>query len=261
LWSEYWKTPAKEVEYNLKTEELSVRWERFEKEILKRFGSFVGLKMAEIGSGEGTYALLCARRGAHVTMIDYSEQALQRAQSLFTQVRGGATEPIFVQADALRLPPELHGQFDVTMSFGLTEHFLGEERLAINKAHIDLLRPGGVAFISVPNAHNIPYRLYMFAAKRLGRWGVGEEYPYTRKELEQICKQLRIRNYYFFGDSFLKSFSLINPVQLLRVLLKKERKPRTEKDARRDIPSILDEHYSYALVLVARKPGKVKKNV
>jgi hypothetical protein len=78
------------------------------------------------------------------------------------------------------------------MSFGLAEHFRGTKRIKINKAHFDVLRKGGIAFISVPNKHNPPYRISKFVAEHTGRCTVGEEYPYSRKELRNICEQIGI---------------------------------------------------------------------
>lgn len=106
------------------------------------------------------------------------------------------------------------------MSFGLTEHFKGEERININKAHFDVLRNGGLAFISVPNKYNLPYRIFKFVAELTGKWGAGEEFPYTRKELITICQQIGIKEYLFFGDSLIWSFNFINPIKVIRKVLK-----------------------------------------
>ena len=65
------------------------------------------------------------------------------------------------------------------MSFGLTEHFLGADRVNINKAHFQVLREGGISFISVPNKYNPPYIIYKYFSQLLGRWKVGMEIPYS----------------------------------------------------------------------------------
>lgn len=44
-------------------------------------GSFAGLKIADVGSGPGHYALEFARRGANVTCVDISAQYLKIARS------------------------------------------------------------------------------------------------------------------------------------------------------------------------------------
>jgi 2-polyprenyl-3-methyl-5-hydroxy-6-metoxy-1,4-benzoquinol methylase len=93
----------------------------------------------------------------------------------------------FLKHDALVLPVDLLGKYDISMSFGLAEHFRGVERTKIIKSHFDVLKKGGMAFISVPNRYNPPYRLSKFFAEHVNRWRVGAEIPYSRKELGDIC--------------------------------------------------------------------------
>jgi len=250
LWDGIWENPPSEEEDRLALllEEKSVRWRRIEERVRRAFGTFEGQRVVEIGSGAGTNAALMALRGASVTLLDYSEGALARARQFFE--RNGVSAKSR-RADALALPPDLVGAFDISMSFGLTEHFQGGDRTRITRAHFDVLREGGLTFISVPNRWNPPYRLYKFLAQRTGRWRVGEEIPYTRGELEAICGELGVREYEFFGDSFVASFDLINPITKLR--RKRVGKHPGAQGVRFQRGSILDARFSYALVLFARK--------
>jgi SAM-dependent methyltransferase len=192
LWDGVWTKPAtveKDI-YTVDKEERLIRWKRMEAMVLDRFGSFEGLTAIESGAGRGTNAALMARRGANVTVLDYSDAAMERARRLFEQLE----LPVeFVRHDALDLPPSIEGKFDLSMSFGLAEHFLDDRRRGILKAHLDVIREGGLTFISVPNAHNPPYRLHKWITERTGRWSVGEEYPFTRKELCDYCEQFCAR--------------------------------------------------------------------
>ena len=129
-----------------------------------------------------------AKRGASVTLLDYSPKALAKARELFA---ANGLEADFAEANALELPEDIRGRFDVAMSFGLNEHFTGAERDGIFKAHLDALRDGGVAIASVPNARNAPYRASKWLAERTGRWKLGVEVPFTRTELEEICAATR----------------------------------------------------------------------
>ncbi len=133
--------------------------------------------MIEIGAGAGTNAAAMAKRGASVTLLDYSPKALGKARELF---EANGLEADFVEANALELPDEVRGGFDVAMSFGLNEHFTGAERDGIFQAHLDALRDGGIAIVSVPNARNAPYRASKWLAERTGRWKLGVEVPFTR---------------------------------------------------------------------------------
>lgn len=232
----------------LAREERSLRWRRLEKIIATQESGVP--RVIEIGAGVGTCSALLARRGAAVTILDYSAGALARSREFYAS-EGLAAD--FIEQNALDLPESLIGKFDIAMSFGLTEHFTGEARKAINKAHFDLIRPGGMAIISVPNALNPPYRIYKFMTELAGKWMFGEEYPYTRMELSGICRELGVKNYRFVGSSFIGSFHYINPLRvsgkLRRVFGVKEMKhPQCE------IGSPIDAWLADALVLVAVKP-------
>jgi hypothetical protein len=165
-------------------------------------------------------------------------------------------EAEFVCSNALDLPVSLREKYDVAMSFGLSEHFSCNERLQINKSHIELLKKGGVAFISVPNSVNVPYRIFKLAAETLGLWRVGEEYPYTRKELAGICKQCDIENFQFAADSLYWSLNFINPFRYVNKMIKKSLGSKPNFDStklRTEKGSCLDQYFSYALVLCAFK--------
>lgn len=247
LWDDIWRsgTTADEHRANLAREELSVRWQRIEERVLARFGGFEDLRVIEIGAGAGTNAAAMAKGGAAVTLLDYSKLALARARELF---EANGLEADFVEANALELPDEIRGRFDVAMSFGLNEHFTGAERDGIFQAHLDALRDGGIAIISVPNARNAPYRASKWLAERTGRWKLGVEVPFTRAELESICERLDVTDPEFFGDSFAYSLQFVNPWPYARRAL--GRSPSTKIRRRRERGTPLDERWSYATVLV-----------
>jgi 2-polyprenyl-3-methyl-5-hydroxy-6-metoxy-1,4-benzoquinol methylase len=250
LWDEIWRsqTSAEEHRANVAREELSIRWQRIEERVRARFGGFEGLHVVEIGAGAGTNAAAMAKRGASVTVLDYSPEALGKAGELF---EANGLEADFVEANALELPGEVRGQFDIAMSFGLNEHFTGPERDGIFRAHLDALRPDGIAIVSVPNARNAPYRLSKWAAEKTGRWKLGVEVPFTRPELEGICRRLEVTEPEFFGDSFAWSLQFVNPVAFVRRL-----RGRPEKlKLRRERGTPIDERWSYATVVVMPRPS------
>src|SRR5208282_847608 len=215
LWDRLWKKlTAQELLQIMSREKKGVRWKRLETAILEKFGTFEGLRAIEIGAGVGTNAALFAGKGAELTVLDYSNQAICRARELF---REAGVDGSFIKQDALALPLKLLGKYDVSMSFGLTEHFLGDDRLRIYKAHFDLVKPGGLVAISAPNKYCPPYRIMRYLARQLGYWMVGEEYPYSRRELRDICNKLMVNEYFFFGDSFISSLELINPIALFKM--------------------------------------------
>lgn len=168
-----------------RAEERTPRWRAQERLVRERFGGFEGLKAVELGSGRGLNGLLYASRGAEVTLVDTSPLALGQAMELFAAF--GAT-PHVVEADVFALADGLKGRFDVAMSFGLCEHFLGERRLAAIRAHLDLVRLGGLALLGVPNRHAPAYRLWAATLKRRGTWPLGTEEPFSKAELGDLAR-------------------------------------------------------------------------
>ena len=83
-WSKVWESyNSQRYGYQLALEEHSVRWQRIQQIVLEKYGSFAGLNCIEIGAGSGHYSMLFARRGANVTLLDYSKKALEFCQVVF----------------------------------------------------------------------------------------------------------------------------------------------------------------------------------
>ena len=162
------------------------RWQAQERVVAAQLGGFAGLRVIEIGAGRGTNALLYARHGAQATLLDRSPTALEQAAAVFA-AHGLPVE--LVEADLFALPAALHGAFDVSMSFGLCEHFLDERRLGVVRAHLDLLRPGGVAMLGVPNRYAPVYRLWIATLMARGSWPLGTEVPFSAAELRALATQ------------------------------------------------------------------------
>lgn len=170
---------------DLKLEAGSIRWRTQEELVERHVGALEGLRVIEVGGGRATNGLLYAQRGALVTVLDQSAVALRQAESRF------ATHDVpieTVEADVFALPGDLRGSFDVSMSFGLCEHFLGERRRGVIAAHLELLRPGGLALISVPNRLSPIYRAWMATAKLRGRWILGTEVPFSGREMQRLAR-------------------------------------------------------------------------
>jgi SAM-dependent methyltransferase len=234
-------------------EEKTIRWKRIENKVLSMFNEFNGLKVIEIGAGVGTYSALMSRKGAEVSVLDYSKNALDRS-SLFFEKLGLKAKMIC--SNALMIDKDLSGKFDISMSFGLAEHFKGEERKKIIKSHIDLLKDGGIAFVSVPNKINLPYRLWKFVKEKRGTWAVGEEYPFSRRELNKICNSLRIKNFCFIGNNLYSSVNylyFLNPIWIIRKILNIPSSNNQHKKIKNERGTFLDQYLSYALVLCARR--------
>jgi cyclopropane fatty-acyl-phospholipid synthase-like methyltransferase len=99
------------------------------------------LKIAEVGCGTGTFALTFALLGASVTLIDSNEEALKNAEKIY-KMYGCTTQ--CVKANVLDSPPDnLRKSFDVAISGGLAEHFIGKNLASCISFHrrLDIRRP------------------------------------------------------------------------------------------------------------------------
>lgn len=244
VWDNIWRDVPSESEdkYHLVTEEKSIRWKRIKKIILEKFGSFKGLKVIEIGAGQGTYSLLFALEGAEVTLLDYSPDAIKIGKLFFKRNHQKAN---FVMMNALNIDLNKLPKFDVSISVGVGEHFERLDRFKIVKAHFDVLRKGGLAFVDVPNKWCLPYRLHKYLSQKFGKWQFGYEEPYSRFELNKIAKKLGKR-FFFIGGYILDTpFNFWDRIRRMLGIKKKD-----IKDIRFQIGTPLDKYISRTLIAV-----------
>ena len=84
------------------------------------------LRVAEVGCGTGTAALIFGLLDASVTLLDSNQKMLERTKKIYGAFGRAAS---FVRADCLEPAPEgLAGTFDVVLSGGLAEHSTGDYR-------------------------------------------------------------------------------------------------------------------------------------
>jgi len=184
-WNAQWRSEPLDLDAP-RLEARTPRWRAQEALVRERFGGFDGLHAIEIGSGRGLNAYLFAERGADVTLLDESSVALEQARQLFD---AGGLALQTVEADLFAPPEELQGKFDVSMSYGLCEHFLGERRLAVVRAHLEPLRLGGLALLGVPNRFAPVYRVWTWTLMRRGSWPLGTEVPFSARELRELAER------------------------------------------------------------------------
>ena len=102
-------------------------------------GSVDGLDVIHIQCHIGFDTISLARRGARITGLDFSPVALAKAEELATHA---AAEVIWVQADAARIPADLHGRFDLAYATIGAICWI-EDIYAWMRAAAATLRPGG----------------------------------------------------------------------------------------------------------------------
>jgi len=140
VWSEQWRDLRLRVR---------PRW-RFIVERVARHVALENAEVLELGAGEGNLSYHALRAGArHVTLVDFSEEAFQRARRL---LRGFPQEKVsFVSANLLDV--DLARPFDLVWSSGVVEHFAGddlarcvERHAAHSRCHVAIGIPADTAF-------------------------------------------------------------------------------------------------------------------
>lgn len=188
------------------------------------------LRVAEVGCGTGTAALILGLLGASVTLLDANQKVLERTKKIYGAFGCGAD---FVRADCLEPAPEgLAGTFDVVLSGGLAEHFTGVYREKCFEYHCALLKPGGMAMIGVPNRLSPFYQLVRRFRLLTRTWGPDVEVPFSNPELKILAGKAGFSRYEIAGtislakDAAVYSRGLVSAVidLLPRALKEKLRK-------------------------------------
>jgi SAM-dependent methyltransferase len=144
------------------------------------------LSSVELGAGGGDLSILLAQLGHKVTLVDFSEKALAHASYRFDRLGLSAD---FIQADLFEFMHTHAGRFDLSGSLGVAEHFSGQNRHDVIRAHQAVLRVGGTTFISVPNARCVPYRLWKKYLELRDYWPYGYEAPFSPASLKRFASQ------------------------------------------------------------------------
>ena len=206
VWRDVWsatRLTAEGVRKTIRREQRTLRWQAIRRAFTRHFGALQDVRTIELGAGTGDISLLLALEGARTTLFDADEQALELARFKFS-VAG--LKPDLCTGDFLNLDAALFGRFDAAVSYGTVEHFTGDDRYLACRAHADVVRPGGMVAISVPNAHCLPYRVNKWWRERRGTWPWGLEIPYARLELRRVADALQLQDSFIHGSSFLRDW-------------------------------------------------------
>ena len=142
--------------------------------------NFRGKKVIEMGCGTGINTILMAKRGARVTFLDFTRDALDIVRKNMEET---GVDGELVLGDIL--DSDFRDEFDIVHSEGVIEHFTGPARQRVVDVHARAARRGGRVLIIVPQMGSLMYRLGKFAAEKSRTWIHGREHPYTRHELEK----------------------------------------------------------------------------
>ncbi|HEY5462840.1 MAG TPA: methyltransferase domain-containing protein [Hanamia sp.] len=236
----YWKNVQGGPDINLDNGNLIEKWISIKVD-------FTGIEDCfEIGCYPGRYLSIFAKKGIEINGLDYIEDVNQ-LPNIFRS--NGYKVGEFYYEDFLKFNSDR--KFDCVFSLGFIEHFQNWEEVFIK--HLDLVKPGGIVIIEVPNFRGwfqfIPrflfdrknFKLHNLHAMRIKKW---------KKILESKGFEITFSGYMggyllwfegkinnrFFKRIKKKSIKYLSILQ--RTLFKKE-----------------SEHYSFsaALGIIARK--------
>lgn len=109
-----------------------------------------GDRFLEIGCAPGKIlAWVAVALKAEVSGLDYSETGLATVRQLFTALK----IPGDLRCEEIGRTTFAPASFDVVYSSGLIEHFANPSEMV--RHHLRLVKPGGVAVITVPDYHGI----------------------------------------------------------------------------------------------------------
>jgi SAM-dependent methyltransferase len=201
VWRQVWQHAPSDRKDDalLERERRGPRWRLIRRALRRRLGSLAGLRTIELGSGRGDLSVLLAQEGAQVTLLDFSSTALDLARERFARLGLSAQ---CATGDLLDLPRDLRGRYDVSLSSGVLEHFVGAARTRAMASHNVALKPGGVAVVSVPNAWCIPYRMWKAYLELRGWWPYGLEMPFSRSELHARAQRVGLHDLDTHGLNF-----------------------------------------------------------
>jgi SAM-dependent methyltransferase len=117
----------------------------------------VGLVLADLGCGMGTFTLEAAVRGAFAVGVDPASAAL-RAARLVADAEAAGHGAVFVRGDAAALPLA-DGIADVVLAADLTEHLDDVTLARVLREASRVLRPGGRLLLYTPDRQHVFERL------------------------------------------------------------------------------------------------------
>jgi len=172
--------------------------------LVKVFRNFLkepNLKVLEAGCGLGGWLPFFQDMGHHIVGVEYMPDIVERVKAY------DASLPI-VQGDVSRLD-FADSSFDAYISLGVIEHFQEGPQQALAEAR-RVLRPGGLAFVTVPYLNLFrricvhPLRAIYFRIRRIqGKEDYFWEYRYTKKEMSRFLREAGFEIIYTGIDDYI----------------------------------------------------------
>ena len=151
-------------------------------------------KILEIGAGMGGDSIYLAKKGAVVSVLDFTQEALNT-------IRGSAKNQQVkidtILADAKKIPLK-DESLDIIFHQGFLEHFQDPDIYL--KEQWRVLKKGGLLAVDVPQKYTM-YTLKKHRQMKQGKWFAGWETEFSIMRLEKLLKKngFRIISSYGWG--------------------------------------------------------------
>lgn len=190
IWDSIWDSDLSQdrvsIQKSIDSYKKSKEWVAYTDIVDKKFGGWKNVKAIEIGSGMGWHSFLAATEGAEITLLDYSEPALKRAEERLNLFSLKAN---YLFGNAFELIKNNKEEYNLSWSFGTVEHFKNDLRQHFFQLHFDYIIKGGLTIMSSPYKYAVNYRLWMYYANKYNDWNYGLEIPYSKTEFQRKLKK------------------------------------------------------------------------
>jgi glycosyltransferase involved in cell wall biosynthesis/SAM-dependent methyltransferase/GT2 family glycosyltransferase len=171
-----------------------------------------GRSFLDAGCGTGGTGMSISEYGARVTLLDYSPDALDLSGRVFHHQKLRAD---FVRGDLYALPFS-NGAFDIVGSFGVLEHFLQDQIIAILREMTRVSRK--IVITTVPNARCVFYRLAKWYAEKSHTWQYGYEKP--EQSMTQYFEEAGLTLLHEYPLGFIDSLAFLGRIPQTDMLRK-----------------------------------------
>lgn len=145
-------------------------------------GSVVGKTICELGAGSGYASLLLAKRGANVTLLDFSETSQQYAEKLIDYFSLPESRVQFVRGNLFQSPIQ-NNAYDIVWNCGVIEHYEWTQAVELVRQMKRHAKPGGRVMVTLPNLLS-PELIYQML-----RVGKGSEIYFSHRKLKRLMEE------------------------------------------------------------------------
>lgn len=198
-WEKYWK--SKDHQPQVVHKELL--------DNLQKIVTIKGKRILEIGTGMGGDSFYLVKKGAEVTVLDFSSAALKKLRASADKEK---VKLHTILADAKKIPLEAES-FDIIFHQGFLEHFRNPELYLLEQKRI--LKKGGFLLVDVPQKFTT-YTLKKHFKMWQGKWFSGWEKEYSINQLESLLRKAGLKVVCSYGWGYYGKLYKIRHLKLGR---------------------------------------------